>query len=545
MERFAPAYVVVSEDGEILHYSARTGKYLEAALGPPSKELLAMARKGLRLDLRTALRKAVETRRAVTQDKATVELDGGVQTVGITVEPIGSGGDTAFLVVFTDIGPLRLPAEAATEGASAAGEGPVQQLERELQEMKERLRASIEEQETSNEELRSSNEEMLSVNEELQSANEELETSKEETQSTVEELQTVNAELHAKLDELDRANGDLRNLFESTQLATIFLDRRLIIRSFTPMATEIFRLIASDAGRPLADIASRLDGGSLEQDIRAVFERRQPVERRVSVDRGAAHYLMRIIPYRAADKSVDGVVLTFANVTAIVTAEQRQKDLAAELHHSVMSTIGLFASLAERTEPAASPPREFLSTLPGRLDALSAIHELLSRGERAEVSLEQLLRWQLRPESDAGSGRATAQGPAVLLNAHAALTLAAIIHELAAGAAKRGAFAAPDGRVTVSWSRRESMPARVLELRWSESGPAATALAQRDFGGEIIARMAAQELGGEAKIDPGPAGLTCTITLPLGRDIGLPAEPSSEPAKRPAEDNVGRAADRS
>jgi two-component system, chemotaxis family, CheB/CheR fusion protein len=261
IDRYAPAHVVVTEGGEILHYSARTGKYFEPAIGLPSTELLAMARKGLRLDLRPALRKAVETRRSVTQADAAVEVDGAVQTVSITIEPIAVGDDTAFLVILTDVGPIQPHGEAAK--AAAAGEdGGIQQVERELQETQERLRASIEELETTNEELRSSNEEMLSINEELQSANEELETSREETQSINEELQTVNSELHRKVEELDRANNDLRDVFKSTQVATIFLDRRLIIRSFTPTASEIFRLISGDSGRPLTDIASRLDDGS-------------------------------------------------------------------------------------------------------------------------------------------------------------------------------------------------------------------------------------------------------------------------------------------
>jgi two-component system, chemotaxis family, CheB/CheR fusion protein len=529
MERFAPAYVVVSEEGEILHYSARTGKYLELPPGPPSKELLAMARKGLRLDLHTALRKAVETRRGVTQDNATVELDGGVQIVSITVEPIGKGGDTAFLVVFTDIGPLRPQAELVPRGPSAPGEeGVVQQLEQELQATKERLHASIEEQETSNEELRSSNEEMLSVNEELQSANEELETSKEETQSIVEELQTVNTELHRKVDELDRANADLRNLLESTQLATVFLDRQSVIQSFTSKATEIFRLIPGDRGRPLSDIVSRLDEESVERDICEVFEREQPVERRVSVDRGAAHYLMRLIPYRATDKGIEGVLLTFTNVTEIVLAEQREKALATELHHSVKSIADLLASLADQTGPLPSAVKEFLGTLPRRLDALAVTHELLSRSGRAEVSLEQVLRQQLRPHIDAQSGRVTVQGPKVLLRSHAALSLAMMFHELAINAARYGAFSAPSGRVEVSWKVTDGGAVQRLELHWIESGGPAVTLAKPSFGTEIIERTANRELGGEAKFAIDRGGLSCTFLLPVGPDIIVTAQSATQ-----------------
>src|SRR4029077_313936 len=151
-----------------------------------------------------------------------------------------------------------------------AGENEViQQIEKELQETKERLQSTIEELETANEEFRSSNEELMSVNEELQSSNEELETSKEELQSVNEELETVNSELTSKVDELDRANSDLNNIFQSTQIATIFLDRNIVIRSFTPPVTKLFNLISADHGRPLTDIVSRLAYPDLENDIRA------------------------------------------------------------------------------------------------------------------------------------------------------------------------------------------------------------------------------------------------------------------------------------
>ncbi len=183
-ERFAPAHVVVNEEGEVLHYSVRTGKYLEPASGPPTRDLVAMTRRDLRLDLHAALRKAVETRRSVTNDHVAMEVDGSVQTLSLTVEPITEGNDTAFLVVFSEVGPPSPRHEVVKDGPFPPGaDATIRQLERELQESKERLQAIIEELETSNEELKSSNEESQSVNEELQSTNEELESSKEEVQS--------------------------------------------------------------------------------------------------------------------------------------------------------------------------------------------------------------------------------------------------------------------------------------------------------------------------------------------------------------------------
>src|SRR5262245_2753272 len=169
--------------------------------------------------------------------------------------------------------------------------------------------------ETAIEELKSSNEEMVSVNEELQSTNEELETSKEELQSVNEELQTVNHELTIKIDELDRASSDLQNLYESTDVAIVFLDRELVIRSFTPAVTRIFSLIPTDRGRPLTDIAHHLDYSELPQDIQQIFGARQPLERRINRRDGTAHYIVRALPYWTGSGRVEGAILTFSDVT--------------------------------------------------------------------------------------------------------------------------------------------------------------------------------------------------------------------------------------
>jgi two-component system CheB/CheR fusion protein len=186
-----------------------------------------------------------------------------------------------FLVRFTDVGEPQSPSEAAAAGGPGSSDSVVGQLDRELRDTRERLQSTVEEYETALEELKAANEEMVSVNEELQSTNEELETSKEEMQSVNEELQTVNAELSGKIEELDRANADLRNLFESTQVGTIFLDNQLIIRSFTAAATSIFNLISTDRGRPLTDIVNRLQNGDLQREIQTVLERGEIIERRV------------------------------------------------------------------------------------------------------------------------------------------------------------------------------------------------------------------------------------------------------------------------
>jgi two-component system, chemotaxis family, CheB/CheR fusion protein len=204
----------------------------------------------------------------------------------------------------------------------AGGDELVGQLQGALAGTCEELQTLTEEHQTALEELRSANEELHSVNEELQSTNEELETSKEELQSLNEELHTVNIRLTEKVEELDQTNSDLRNLFDSTEIATVFLDRHLIIRSFTPAIATLYNLIPSDQGRPLTDIVGRLQYTSLREDVTFVLSTLEPLERRMVRDDGSAHYVMRILPYREPDSTVTGVLVTFIDVTNIVQAEE-------------------------------------------------------------------------------------------------------------------------------------------------------------------------------------------------------------------------------
>jgi two-component system, chemotaxis family, CheB/CheR fusion protein len=215
----------------------------------------------------------------------------------------------------------------------------VGQLQKALATVSEDFRSLAEQYQSALEELRSANEELHSVNEEMQSTNEELETSKEELQSLNEELHTVNLRLTEKISELDRTNSDLRNLFESTEIATVFLDRHLLIRSFTPAIATLYNLIPSDQGRPLTDIVSRLQYDNLREDVDAVLSSREPLERRVARADRAMHYIMRILPYRDPDSTVSGVLITFIDVTSIVQAENalRQADVRKDLFLATLS----------------------------------------------------------------------------------------------------------------------------------------------------------------------------------------------------------------
>lgn len=323
-ERHAPAYVVVDGDAEILHFSGRTGRYLEPSAGAANLNLLNLVHRDLRLDLQAGLRKASTRHQMVKVDRLAIGEGDEQQVVNLVIEPLAgaAGGSLAFVVLFQDVGSAGAAEQAGEAGTGRLRDDHVQRLEGELRLMKERLQSTIEELETTNEELKSSNEEYQAINEELQSANEELETSKEELQSVNEELRTVNSELAYRVNELAKANSDLKNLLESTQIATIFLDNDLRVNTFTPSATDIFHLIETDLGRPLAHIAARIVHDEMEEDVRRVLRTLKAVEREVGDPRTGARYLLRVLPYRSIDNFIAGAVLTFLDITAAVRAEE-------------------------------------------------------------------------------------------------------------------------------------------------------------------------------------------------------------------------------
>ena len=534
VERFGPTYVLTDSADEVLYFSAGTGKYLEIAAGPPSRDVLAMASPGLRADLRAALRRAKESGRRETRDRIPVETDSGVHLVDLVVEPITRGSDTTYGIVFADHVPAGRHDERVSAKRPAGEDDTIQQIEKELQETKERLQSTIEELETANEEFLSSNEELMSVNEEMQSSNEELETSKEELQSVNEELQTVNSELTNKIEELDRANSDLNNLFQSTQIATIFLDRNLVIRSFTPPVTKLFNLIPGDHGRPLTDLVSRLAYPDLENDVRAVFGG-EVIERAVSLANGKSHFLARILPYQASGNKIDGVLLTFVDITGIATAEEQLRVLAAELSHRVKNTLAVVSSIAERT----LPDDQVKTDLIGRFQALGHTHDLLSQAGWAEAPLRDLILAELAPHAAGDGSNVTVDGPPVTLKPQAALFLALVLHELSTNAAKYGALSVADGRVEVAWTIARDHPPR-LELSWIEhGGPEVHQLPRHGFGTELIERGVRFELQGEAEIETVDGDLHCKIVIPANPEnpiFGLPLIFGSPPDRPTSEE---------
>lgn len=318
LQRYRPACVAVQENGDAVYFSGHTSRYLEQPTGSPETNIVNMAREGLQIPLRTALHKAVTTQERTVQKGISVQTNGGISLVDLSVELLAEFQPSQlYMVVFEDAGIGPGPQHNESPAADAGSEEIIQYLEGELRGAREHAQAAFEE-------LESSNEELKSANEEYQSTNEELETSKEELQSFNEELETVNAELNRKIAEVDNLNSDLQNLLDSTQIATIFLDSELRIKSFTPAALGMFRLIAADAGRPITDLA-RFHDVDLAQDIEDVLKSLSARERQLAAKNGR-HYQMRIMPYRTVHNVIDGVVITFTDVTGLTEAEQRAQD---------------------------------------------------------------------------------------------------------------------------------------------------------------------------------------------------------------------------
>lgn len=319
LEEYAPPSIIVNEEYDILHLSERAGKYLQMTGGEPSQNLLKLVRQDLRLELRSALYQAVQRQTAVDAKGLQVNLDGQTENLTIHIRPIFRQGDVAnglILIIFE----RNAEEEARQEVVLSSDEPVARQLEEELIRLKAQLRASIEQHEFQQEELKASNEELQAMNEELRSAAEELETSKEELQSINEELRTVNQELKVKVEETTVAGNNLQNLINSAEIGTIFLDRSFRVVLFTPPARTIFNLIPNDIGRPLSDITNRLTDQDIIGDAEIVLDKLQTVEREVSATDGRI-FLMRLLPYRTEEDRINGVVITFVDMTQHKKAE--------------------------------------------------------------------------------------------------------------------------------------------------------------------------------------------------------------------------------
>ncbi|MEI8204311.1 MAG: chemotaxis protein CheB [Bacteroidota bacterium] len=329
LQHYAPASVMINSEGDILYITGRTGKYLEPSAGKANWNIYAMAREGLRNELLTAIRKVKQNFEPLKLLNLKIGTNGGTQLVDVTLQqiekPVAIRG--TIMLVFKDVAQIIKPKTRKSKTGVQQISTREQELERELQRANEELQSTREEMQTTQEELKSTNEEMQSTNEELQSTNEELTTSKEEMQSLNEELQTVNIELQSKISDFMMSNNDMKNLLNSTDIATLFLDKELNIRRFTDQLTKLFKLRSIDIGRPFTDMASYLQYPEITDHAHEVLRTLVFKETDISTN-DERWFTVRIMPYRTYDDHIDGLVITFIDIS-------KAKKLEAELNKTI------------------------------------------------------------------------------------------------------------------------------------------------------------------------------------------------------------------
>jgi two-component system CheB/CheR fusion protein len=345
VERFAPPSMLLGPDERVVHLSENAGRYLVHPGGEPTTSAAKLVREELRIELRSALHAVQETGGPFRSKPIPVAVNGDRRFVVLRVSPAGEPEQKGFTLVTFDeqpaADPLPGPADGATDaarrGSGAPPDARVRELEEKLELAEHRLQRLIEESNAAQEEMRAGHEELQSSNEELRSTMEELETSKEELQSTNEELQALNQENRHKVEELLQLSGDLQNLLTATEIATLFLDRHSRILRFTPKVGELFNVRPVDRGRPLSDLTRRLGYDALDRDVEEVLRTLVPVEREVQ-DEGGRWYLTRVLPYRSTDDRIEGVVITFFEITERKRAEEalREAKIYAE---SIVETL--------------------------------------------------------------------------------------------------------------------------------------------------------------------------------------------------------------
>lgn len=332
LKRYAPASILVNSKGDILYTSGRTGKFLEPAAGKANWNIFAMLREGLSYALHSAFQTAVQKNEIVTVKSAAVKTNGETQAVDVIVQPLDEPEPLRgmVLIVFTEVAKPGKNKPKDKTGYEAVYNDQVPNLKEELRQAHLELENTREDMQASQEKLSSTNEELQSTNEELQSTNEELTTSKEEMQSLNEELQTVNHELQTKVDELSQINNDMKNLLESTDIATLFLDNTLCVRRFTAKTAKIIKLIPGDTGRLITDIVSALDYQNLAEDAREVLRTLSFKEKSVSATDGR-WFTVKIMPYRTLEDKIDGLVITFIDITTSKILEAKLRKTQADL----------------------------------------------------------------------------------------------------------------------------------------------------------------------------------------------------------------------
>lgn len=557
LDRYAPAYVVISGEGELLLGSPRTGKYLELAPGTPRMDVYSMARAGLRPDLRAAVYKAANTGQVVLQKGITVGTNGGRQSIDLVVQPIRPSAvqDPLYMVIFQDVGGITPTTEAETlDSAEELENATLRQLEMELKATRERLQTTTEELESSNEELKSGNEELSSINEELQSANEELETSKEELQSINEELQTVNLELNARVEELSRANSLLDLLPVGILIIGDELGGQIRVNRYGATLVGQRDSRALPGLRPLA--------GSLRlfQAERELGRDEHPLYRAAHgeavagfegeiarLDGSRVDVLISATPLFDEAGKVRGGIAAILDISERRAVQAHQQILLYELQHRVKNIITTIGALATRMLKDSQSLEQFTAAFLGRLRAMATAHDLLSRGNWTDASLRDLVETALGPQFGRDSPAVGLEGDDLVLAASTAATLGLVFYELATNATKYGSLSGSAGRVDIAWrigsldgsshgaglsegdglSQGDSLSDgnsssggdRVV-LSWVESGgPAPRGPFNEGFGTAFVRRTIEYELAGTAELQLAAEGLRWTITFPLDGNV--------------------------
>lgn len=517
LEQLAPPSMLVDEAHRILNLSENAGRYLLPAGGPISSLAVDIVRPELRLDVQAALHRAFEQNEPTLTLPLPVQFNGTAKQVGLLVRPFSpDGAARSAIILFLEGDPAHVPVQTDTVAAGSDTAFLITQLRNELTTTQSYLRTSRGQYEAVTEELRASNEELQSINEEYRSTSEELETSKEELQSINEELQTLNSELKLKLDAVSRAHNDLQNLMSATDVATLFLTTSLRINRFTPRFKEIFNVSGGDEGRPISDFTHKLHYSDLARDAGRVIAELAPVERILKSNDGL-WFLMRMRPYRTLEDKIEGVVVTFVDITERQEAEKRwearQQLLLRELSHRVKNTLAVVQAIVTQTLRQAGIGGEVAQSVSSRLRSIAKSHDLLVRGDWEGADLETMAREQLGAYIDEKPSRLSLEGPSVTLPSELATPLGLLLHELATNASKYGALTAPAGNVHLKWELVQGEQRRRLSLRWSESGGPGVQVPTHSGFGTNLMENGLSSARVERHFHAG--GLVCTVEIPL------------------------------
>jgi two-component system CheB/CheR fusion protein len=518
IELVAPPSILIDQSHRVIHLSENAGRFLMPSGGQLTGDAVDLVRPELRFELRSALNRVFEQRESTLSLPLLVRFNGAPHRVHLFVKPVIEDESTDprnAVAIFIE-------GEAIDDVVSPdreVGDQTVQRLRQELELTQSRLRTVREESETANEELRAANEELQSINEEYRSTSEELETSKEELQSINEELQTVNSELKVKLEVISRAHSDLQNLVAATDIGTLFLDSRLRIKRFTERVSDLFSITQTDEGRPITDFAHQLEYDDLVKDAHAVLADLAPVRREIRSRKGR-WYEMRLRPYRTIDDKIDGVVITFFDISerhkveqALREGEARQRLLLSELTHRVRNILAVIQAIARHTLSADQQNKALIDRFEGRLSALANTHTLLVQSDWTGADLAELARQELAAYKPQRPDRLRIEGEPVLLSADMATPFGLVLHELATNAAKHGALSNRKGNVAVTWGLSRRNNVTTLRFEWKESGgPAMREPASPGFGSTLIESAIP---GGQVKREFRGDGLLYVIEVPL------------------------------